>query len=70
VETRISLLKQPLGLHDPRGSFVLTAEAGDCPELASYRRQPSRCGDEWNVAIAILVSKQRRCCVATRLIRL
>jgi hypothetical protein len=38
VETRISLLKQPLGWHDPRGSFVLTAEAGDCPELASYRR--------------------------------
>src|SRR5450631_1764795 len=32
-ETRVSPLKQPLGLHNPGCGFVFTAEAGDRPEL-------------------------------------
>jgi hypothetical protein len=34
-ETRVSLLKQPLGLHNPGCGFVFTAEAGDRPELTT-----------------------------------
>jgi hypothetical protein len=37
-ETRVSLLKQPLGLHNPGCSFVFTAEAGDRPGLTACRR--------------------------------
>jgi hypothetical protein len=38
VETRISLLKQPLGLHDPGFRFVFASEAGDRPGQAACRR--------------------------------
>jgi hypothetical protein len=37
MKPRIRLLQQPLGLHDPRSSFVLTTEARYRPELATCR---------------------------------
>ena len=37
METRVSLLKQPLGLYNPGCGFVFAAEAGDRPELATWR---------------------------------
>jgi hypothetical protein len=38
VETRISLLKEPLGLYNPGCGFAFTAEAWDRPALATCRR--------------------------------
>ena len=65
VGTRISLLKQPLGLHDPGSRFVFAAEARDRPGwppvvVISTLKEPSLCGDTWNVAVAIPVSMTRR----------
>jgi len=35
VKPRVSLLKQPLGLHDPGRGLMFAAEAWDRPELAT-----------------------------------
>jgi len=37
VKSRVSLLKQPPGLHDPGRGLVFAAEAGDRPDLATCR---------------------------------
>jgi hypothetical protein len=38
MEPRVSLLKEPFGLHNPGCGFVFAAEAGDRPELATCLR--------------------------------
>jgi hypothetical protein len=65
METRISLLQQPPGLHNPGFRFVLAAKAGDRSELTTYRvittsKELPRRGVIWNVAVAILVSTSCR----------
>ena len=39
-KSRVSLLKQPLYLHNPGCGFVFAAEAGDRPELTTSCRHP------------------------------
>jgi hypothetical protein len=38
MKSRVGLLQEPLGLHDPRCGFMLAVERGDCSELATCRR--------------------------------
>jgi hypothetical protein len=55
METRVSLLKQPLGLYNPGCGFVFAAEAGDRPELAAWRRHR-------DVEGAIALRRYLKCC--------
>jgi hypothetical protein len=55
VETRVSLLKQPLDLHDPGRGFVFVAKAGDRPELAA-------CCRHLDIDGAIALRQYLKCC--------